>query len=74
MTIDCRASGNETVTALAAYFWNASDDLLLWLGARFCERTHPFERKVINSELEALRNFSAQQKTELKTSPQLALL
>ena len=74
VTIDCHESGNEAGAALAAYFWNSPEDFLLWLGARFCERTHPFERNVINSELEALRNFAAQQKPELKNSPQLALL
>jgi len=72
--IDCRESVQEVAAVLPAFFWKSSDEFLLWLGARFCERTHPFERNVINSELETLRNFSAQQKPELKTSPQLALL
>jgi excinuclease UvrABC nuclease subunit len=74
VTIECRESAKEVGAVLAAFFWNSTDDFLLWLGARFRPRTHPFERNVINAELEALRNLSAQQKPELKSSPQLALL
>jgi excinuclease UvrABC nuclease subunit len=74
VTIDRHESAPEVATLLAAFFWKSSDEFLVRLGARFCERTRLFERNVINSELEMLREFSAQQKPALKNSPQLALL
>ncbi len=74
VAIDCRATANEVEAVLSSFFWNSPDEFLLWLGTQFCERIHPFERNVINSELETLRNFAAKQKPELKSSPQLALL
>jgi predicted GIY-YIG superfamily endonuclease len=72
--IDCRESVREVAAVLAAFFWESSDEFLLWLGTRLCERTHPFERNVINSELEMLREFSLNRKPSLQSSPQLALL
>jgi hypothetical protein len=58
---------------ISAFFCYPSDGHLLWLGTQFCDRTHPFERQVINSELEMLREFAQRQKPALKDSPQLAL-
>lgn len=72
--IDCRESAEEVKSALAAFFWKSSADFLIWLGTRFTHRNVPFERNVINSELEILREFSARQKPALKHSPQLELL
>jgi hypothetical protein len=74
VAIDCRESAQEVAAVLAQFFWQSSDEFLLWLGTRFCERTHPFERGVIDSEMEILKAFSAKQNRKLKVSPQLALL
>jgi predicted GIY-YIG superfamily endonuclease len=72
--IDCRDSADETATALAALFWQSPDDFLLWLGARFSQRTHPFERSVIESEMEILKEFSTKREQAPAAVHQLALL
>jgi hypothetical protein len=72
--IDCRQSVQEVAASLAAFFWQSSDDLLLWLGAKFSERTHPFERAAIESELEILIGFSEKEKQPARSGRQLALL
>jgi len=72
--IDCRQSVQEVAASLAAFFWQSSDDFLLWLGSRFSERTHAFERGVIESELEILIGFSEKQKQSARRGRQLALL
>jgi hypothetical protein len=59
---------------LDAFFWQASDEFVLWLGARFSECTHPFERAVIESELETLKEFSEKQKQAVPNGCQLALI
>ena len=72
--IECGQSVQEVAAALAAFFWQSSDEFLFWLGSRFSERTHPFERAVIESELKILREFSAKQKQAVRNVSQLALL
>src|ERR1035437_4854670 len=72
--IECGQSVQEVAAALAAFFWQSSDEFLFWLGSRFSERTHPFERAVIESELEILREFSGKQKQAVRNVSQLALL
>jgi excinuclease UvrABC nuclease subunit len=72
--IECGHSVQEVAAALAAFFWQSSDEFLFWLGSRFSERTHPFERAVIESELEILKEFSAKRKQALEGCQQLALL
>jgi hypothetical protein len=58
---------------LAEFFWQSSDEFLLWLGSRASESTHPFERAAIESELEILKEFSAKHKQALEGGRQLAL-
>jgi excinuclease UvrABC nuclease subunit len=74
VTIDCQDSASETAAALAAFFWQSPDDFLLWLGSRFSERTHPFERLIIESEMETLKEFSTKRKKSPAAGCQLALL
>ncbi len=74
VTIDCQDAANETVAALDAYFWHAPNDFLLWLGSRFTRRTHLFERSVIESEIETLKEFSAKHEKSPVAGRQLALL
>ncbi len=74
VTIDCRDSAAETAVVLEAFFWQAPDEFLLWLGSRFAERTHPFERSVIESEIETLKEFSAKHEQAPAAGRQMALL
>ena len=74
VTIDCRQSAPEVAAVLVAFFWQSSDEFVLWLGARFSERTHPFERAVIESELEIPKEFSEKQSRAVGNGRQLALL
>jgi predicted GIY-YIG superfamily endonuclease len=73
-SINCGPSAAEIVALMDAFFWEAPDNLLLWLGARFTARTHPFERGVIEAEFEALKDFSARQPDMEHRTRQLALL
>ncbi len=72
--IDCQESAAETAAALASFFWHSPDDFLFWLGSRFSQRTHPFERSVIESELETLKEFSSKRQLASVAGRQLALL
>jgi predicted GIY-YIG superfamily endonuclease len=74
VVIDCKQSVQEVAAALDVLFWRSSDEFLLWVGARFSERTHPFERAVIESELETLKEFSAKQMLAVPNGRQLALI
>ena len=64
----------EVAAAVATFFWQSSDEFVWWLGSRFSERTHPFERAVIESELETLKELSEGQKQVVRNGHQLALL
>jgi len=72
--IHCGNSAKEVARAVAAFFLEASDGLVLWLQLQFAARTHPFERTVIEGELELLKEFSARHRTTGKNRLQLALL
>jgi predicted GIY-YIG superfamily endonuclease len=72
--IHCGASAKEVAGALAAFFWEAPDGFLPWLESQFAARTHPFERSVIEGELETLKEFSARHSLTGKNRLQLALL
>ena len=74
ITIDCRDSAAEIAAALASFFWQPPDGFLLWLGSRFAHRIHPFERSVIGSEMETLKQFSTKRKPSPAPGHQLALL
>jgi excinuclease UvrABC nuclease subunit len=74
VTIDCRESADETAAALAAYFWQSPDEFLFWLGSRFSQRTHLFERSVIESEMKTLREFFSKREQAAAAGHQLALL
>lgn len=67
-------SAREVAKALAAFIWEAQDGLVLWLQSQFTARTHPFERTVIERELELLNEFSERHRQKGKNQRQLALL
>jgi predicted GIY-YIG superfamily endonuclease len=72
-TIKCGGAIGETMAALADFFWDDPDRFILMLGEKFSHRINPFERRVIEAELESLREFSAKKKPA-DAGPQLALL
>jgi predicted GIY-YIG superfamily endonuclease len=72
--IDCGPSAAEIAGLLDAFFWESSETLVLWLGSRFTTRIHPFERGVIEAELEALNEFSTKRVQPGNGVRQLALL
>ena len=72
--IDCGDAAEEVAGALAAFFWEAPGGFAPWLALRFAMRTHPFERAMIEAELETLQEFSRKQEQSGGNIRQLALL
>ncbi|HXC98038.1 MAG TPA: nucleotide excision repair endonuclease [Verrucomicrobiae bacterium] len=72
--IDCSPLAAEISGLLDTFFWESSDTLAFWLGSRFTTRIHPFERGVIDGELEALNEFSTKRVQSENSGRQLALL
>jgi predicted GIY-YIG superfamily endonuclease len=74
VALKCGSAVADTVGALENFFWQDADEFILWLGARFTHRIVPFERRIIEAELECLKEFSAKKKLVMVGNPQLALL
>jgi hypothetical protein len=74
VTIECGPLAADVAGALEAFFWEASDGFALWLGAQFAARVHPFERAVLEADLETLKEFSVRGKQGGGERLQLALL
>jgi predicted GIY-YIG superfamily endonuclease len=72
--IHCGPSADQIARLVDAFFWQAPEQLLLWLGAQFTARIHPFERGIINAELEVLTEFSVRHAKPDNRTAQLALL
>lgn len=72
--IPCGIDATEIASLLDAFFFEAPQPFLLWLGARFTARIHPFERGVIDAELEVLAEFSSRHAQPDRSARQLALL
>ena len=72
--IHCGQSAGEVAAALDTFFWRSPQDFVLWLGSRFCERIHPFERTIIDSQLEIVGEFFSREKPPAEMRLQLALL
>jgi hypothetical protein len=72
--IDCGPVAVEIAGLMDAFFWESPETLAFWLGSRFTARIHPFERGVIDAELEALNEFSAKKVPLEDSRRQLALL
>jgi len=73
-SIRCGTAISGVNEALEAYFWNDGSVLLQWLSERFSFRVTPFERRVIETEMETLRCFTAKQARREGNKQQLALL
>jgi predicted GIY-YIG superfamily endonuclease len=73
-SIQCGDSIHEVLGVMEVYFFESADPFLLWLGARFTARTHPFDRGMIEAELESLKEFGSEPKVKNAARQQLALL
>ena len=73
-TIQCGESIGEAAAAFETFFWDDAERFALWLGEKFSRRIHPFERRVIEVELESLAEFTAKKTDDRKERRQLALL
>lgn len=71
--IKCGAVIGEASALLAGFFWDDPERFILLLGEKFSHRINPFERRVIETEMERLKEFGTKKKF-LKGGPQLALL
>jgi predicted GIY-YIG superfamily endonuclease len=74
VTIHCGQFAEEVAAVLDTFFWRSPQDFVLWLGSRFCDRIHPFERAVIDSQLEILSEFFSRKQLLAEMRLQLALL
>jgi hypothetical protein len=72
--IVCGPSAVEVAGLIDTFFWESPETLLFWLGSRFTARIHPFERGMIEAELESLKEFSTKRAHPDSGGPQLALL
>lgn len=63
-TIKCNGAVQEVAAAFESYFWEVPDRFVLWLGSKFTHRTIPFDRRVIETELETLKEFSAKKEPD----------
>jgi hypothetical protein len=74
VSLDGRGVSVDAVAALEKFFWQDADEFILWLGARFTHRIVPFERRLLEAELENLKEFGARKKPAESFRSQLALL
>ena len=74
VSLTCGGPATDMVAALESFFWKEANEFILWLGARFTHRTLPFERRIIETELEILKEFCAKKQQVRKCRGQLALL
>jgi hypothetical protein len=73
VTIKCGAAIGEAAALLEDFFWDDPERFIFMLGEKFSHRVNPFERRVIETELESLQEFSAKKRPD-RSGPQLALL
>ncbi|MFZ0826029.1 MAG: GIY-YIG nuclease family protein [Verrucomicrobiia bacterium] len=74
VAIECGKSAEEVAAALDRFFWHSPQDFVAWLGSRFCERIHPFERTLIDSESEIVGEFFSRKQAQSEVRHQLVLL
>ncbi len=74
VSLNCCGAAADTVAAMETFFWRDADEFILWLGAKFTHRIVPFERRVLETELESLKEFGAKKKPDEIGRKQLALL
>ncbi len=72
--IKCGDLFKETSAAFEQYFFGDAESFVLWLGEKFSHRIVPFERRVIDAELETLREFAKRKLSERKQRDQMTLI
>jgi predicted GIY-YIG superfamily endonuclease len=72
--IHCGDAAEKLAGVLAAFFWESPDGFAPWLESRLATRTHPFERAVIDGELETVKDLSARILQTQMNRLQMALL
>jgi predicted GIY-YIG superfamily endonuclease len=72
--IDCGDAAGDAWRELETFFWGPAEQFLLWLGSKFTHRVLPFERALIDSEMEVLAEFGAKHRPNTDSASQLALL
>jgi predicted GIY-YIG superfamily endonuclease len=74
VTLSCGSHASDILAGLEHYFWQAPENFLETLLTRCSERTHPFERTAIASDLETLQNFAKKRDARRHEPNQMALL
>jgi excinuclease UvrABC nuclease subunit len=74
VTISCHQSSVDISARLDAFFWQSSNEFILWFRTQLSKRTNSFERAAIESDLEILTEFSTKHSRDSKATRQLALL
>jgi predicted GIY-YIG superfamily endonuclease len=74
VTLSCGAQSGDILAGLEHYFWQTPETFLAFLENRCSERTHPFERTVIATDMETLQTFAQKRDAQRHESNQLALL
>lgn len=72
--VDCGIMADEALGALINFFWGSCDEFVLWLGSKFTHRILPFERALIDADLEVLKEFGGKNSSGANGRSQLALL
>jgi excinuclease UvrABC nuclease subunit len=70
----CSDQAEDILAGLEKFFWGEPQDFLAWLGSSLSERTHSFERTMINTDVETFQDFSVKRKVQKPDARQLALL
>ena len=73
-TIRCGPGAPEASAGLDEFFYETSDNFVLWLRSRLCDRVHPFERVIIESALQDLTELSSRRAAPPGHGQQMALL
>jgi hypothetical protein len=74
LRIGCAGLSDEVIQALEGFFFGVPAEFLLWLGGRYSHRVVPFERRFIETELEALQEFGERQAVDPEKRKQMTLL
>jgi predicted GIY-YIG superfamily endonuclease len=58
ISIGGQNTADEISALLEAYFWESSEFFLTWLAEKLLQRENPFERQIIQDDLQNLKSFS----------------
>lgn len=72
--LTCGPHAADILAGLENYFWGMPETFFALMETRLCERTHPFERTVIDADVETLESFAQRRDLKQKEPNQMALL